>query len=121
VLDYYYIAASRTRLSIRFISLSVITMSLDIVSGSRAKCTCATFRRKYIATHCLLTKQTDVVPFGSRSSTAKAWQLRFLHVVGAEFVISSVKGFVNSNSLSARSCKERDEVEEVGKGTRYSC
>jgi len=37
-------------------------------------------------------------------------------VVGAEFVISIVKGFVNSNSLSTRSCKEMDEVEEISKG-----
>jgi len=37
-------------------------------------------------------------------------------VVRAEFVILSVKGFVNSNSLSTRSCKEIDKVEEVGKG-----
>jgi len=51
------------------------------LSGSRAKCTCATFRRVYVATHCLLTKQTDIVPFGSRGSTAKVWQLEFLHIV----------------------------------------
>jgi len=38
-------------------------------------------------------------------------------VVRAEFVILSVKGFVNSNSLSAYSCKEMDKVEEVSKGT----
>jgi len=41
------------------------------MSGSRAKCTCATVRRVYVATHCLFTKQTDIVPFGSRGSTAK--------------------------------------------------
>jgi len=37
-------------------------------------------------------------------------------VVRAEFIILSVKGFVNSNSLSTRSCKEMDEVEEVSRG-----
>ena len=37
-------------------------------------------------------------------------------VVRAKFVVSSVKGFVNSNSLSMHGCKEMDEVEEVGKG-----
>ena len=36
-------------------------------------------------------------------------------VVRAEIVVLSIKGFISSNSLSARSCKEIDKVEEVGK------
>jgi len=51
-----------------------------VLSGARAKRTCATFRRVYVATYCLLTKQTVIVPFGSCSSMAKVWQLGFLQV-----------------------------------------
>ena len=42
--------------------------------------------------------------------------MRETFVVGIEFVILSIKGFVNSNSLSTRSCKEIDEVEWISKG-----